>query len=240
MYISEIAAGMPVKLQVVIGTKMLEFETQAVQVEDKRQVRFLDGISNKIPYVVVDAIKKNDKVIGFPDKGASYRVFYMDAQTNKPYTWQDVSVKQVGFPTGEKYHIFISDKNMKEINRRESYRLWLGCDAYVQTGLNSKYFPAVIRDISATGIAFILYRKHLEKVKYKPEPGTIAKIQFTDESTEIEFKLTATILRSQEMEGERMLYACKFPQENIRVAQFVNEKQRERNRMGVRRRDEEA
>ena len=75
-------------------------------------------------------------------------------------------------------------------------------------------------------------------MKYEPTPGTLALVTFTDESTNIEFKLNATILRVQEMEGERMLYACKFPQENVRVAKFVNEKQRERNRMGVKRKED--
>ncbi|MBR1693036.1 MAG: PilZ domain-containing protein [Lachnospiraceae bacterium] len=238
MYISEISAGMPVKLEVLMGATRLEFDTQSVLVEDKRQARSLETISKKLPYVVVEAIKKNDKVIGFPEKGAVYRVSYMDRESNKPYEWQGVAVKQVAFPSGEKYHVFISEKNMKEINRRESYRLWLGCDGYAQIGLNSKFFPAIIRDISATGIAFILYNKHLQKATYPPKISTTVVLTFTDDTSETQFKLTATIVRIEEMDADRTLYGSKFPQENVRIAKFINDKQRERNKTGAKRKDD--
>jgi len=230
MYIDEIGGGMTVKLEAVIGTTMLEFETKTVAVDDKKQLRALEGISKKTPYILVEAVKKNDKVIGFPEKGASYLVTYTDQKNKKPYQWPGVAVKQVAFPTGEKFHVFISSKNMKELNRRDSFRLWLGCQGFIQDGLNNKYFPALIKDISATGIGFIVEDKHLENISYPPKMMGTVLLTFTDETTEAQFKVAATVVRIEEMSAGRKLYGAKFPQENARIAKYVNEKQRERNR----------
>ncbi|MBO6016031.1 MAG: PilZ domain-containing protein [Lachnospiraceae bacterium] len=232
MYINEISGGATVKLEAVIGETMLEFETKAVAVDDKRQIRALESISKKLPYVLVEAIRQNDKVIGFPEKGAQYVVTYMDLKTKKPFQWQEVVVKQVAFSSGEKYHVFISAKNMKEINRRESFRLWMGCEGFLQDGLNNKFFPAIIKDLSANGIGFIVYDKHLEEASFPPKVSSTVLLVFNDESTGTQFKVAATVVRIEEMDGGRKLYGARFPQENARISKYVADKQRERNKTG--------
>lgn len=231
MYISEMCGGQPVKLEVEINGAKMEFETTVVAVEDKKQMKALEGIAQKFPYVLVEPITKNDKVIGFPPNGVNYVVSYVDKDTKKPYEWHNVLVKQVAFADGSKYHIFISDKNAKEVNRRERYRLWLGCDGILQMGLSQKSLRVIVKDISATGVSFIIENRENIDASLIPKRSSIVSLSFSDAETNTKFKINASVVRIEEMEDGRTLYGCRLMQESGAIAKFVNTKQRERNRL---------
>lgn len=231
MYISELCGGEAIKLEVTMNGTRVEFVTTVVAVEDKKQVKALEGIAQKFPYVVVEAITKGGKVLGFPPRGASYKVTSVDKKTKKPFEWQNVLVKQVALANGNKYHMLISDQNVKEINRRERYRLWLGCDGLLQMGISKNAASVIIKDISATGIAFILENKSTLDEKMIPKKSSMVSLSFSDGETNTKFHVTAVVVRVEETENGRLLYGCKLTQESGAIAKFVNDKQRERNRL---------
>ena len=202
-----------------------------VAVEDKKQLRALEGIAQKFPYALVEPITKDGKVIGFPPNGVNYTVTYVNTATQKPFEWQNIIVKQVAFADGKKYHIFISDKNAKEMNRRERYRLWLGCDGLMQIGIGKKAATVIIKDISATGIAFVIENKANVDASLIPRKSSIVSLSFSDAETNTKFRLSAIVVRIEEMEDGRTVYGCKLTQESGAIAKFVNDKQRERNRL---------
>lgn len=228
MYISEISAGTIVELEAVVGNTKLEFESLAVTIEDKQQLKLLEQATKSVPYAAIEAIRKDDKVIGFPSQGVVYKVTNVAGESQKAFEWPNIKVKQVGFPTGEKYHILISANEGKEVNRRERYRLWLGCDAIAQIGLNKTTYNVVIKDISATGISFILDKRLFTEGKTPPKVETTVVLTFYDTSTETHFRLTAKIVRIVDMDETRNLYGCQLLKESEAISKFIYDKQRER------------
>ena len=83
MFINEMRGGEPVKLELAVNGAKMEFKSTVVTIEDKKMLKALDGIVKNYPYVVVEAITKEDKVIGFPTSGVEYKVSYVDKETRK-------------------------------------------------------------------------------------------------------------------------------------------------------------
>ena len=231
MFINEMRGGEPVKLELAVNGAKMEFKSTVVTIEDKKMLKALDGIVKNYPYVVVEAITKEDKVIGFPTSGVEYKVSYVDKETRKAYEWHGVTVKQVSFADGTKNHIFISEKNVKELNRRERYRLWLGCDGLLQMGLSTKSLRIIIKDISATGVSFLIENRQAVDETLIPKMSAIISLSFSDAETNTKFKLNASVVRIVEEEDGKMLFGCRLMQESAAIAKFVNTKQRERNRL---------
>lgn len=231
MFISEMCGGEPVRLVLTANGAKMEFKSTVVAIDDKKKLKALESVVKNYPYALVEAITKEDKVIGFPSSGVEYTVAYVDKESKKAFEWHEVTVKQVSFADGTKNHIFISEKNVKELNRRERYRLWLGCDGILQIGLNSKSVRVIIKDISATGVSFIIEDKQAVDGNMIPKMSTIIALSFSDSETNTKFKLNASVVRIEEHEDGRMFFGCRLMQESAAIAKFVNTKQRERNRL---------
>ena len=231
MYINEMCGGEPVKLELAVNGAKMQFESTVVTIGDKKKLKALEGIVKNFPYVLVEPITKEDKVIGFPSSGVEYTVSYVDKDSKKAYEWHGAIVKQVSFADGTKNHIFISEKNVKELNRRERYRLWLGCDGILQMGLSQKSLRVIIKDISATGVSFLIEDKQAVDGSMIPKMSTIISLSFSDAETNTKFKLNASVVRIEENEDGRMLFGCRLMQESAAIAKFINTKQRERNRL---------
>lgn len=228
MYISDMGIDVELKLEVNGGATKMEFSSKVVGIEDKKQRKMLDAASKGYPYAIVDAFRKDGKIVNFPPKGVSYKVIYIDPSSKKVFEFANVVVKPTMLPTGEKLHMLISPSEMKEFNRRENFRLWLGSSAVAQLGLNKENFDVILKDISATGVAFILENRLLENVLAKPKVSTPVVLSFHDDTTERNFKLNATIVRMEKVDEMRTLYGCKFKQESDAITKLINDKQRER------------
>lgn len=228
MYISEVNAGTDMKLEVSVGTKTMEFQVKSTEVSDKRQLKMIEEAAQGNPYLVTEPVMKDGKMVGFSTKGVSYKVQYVETESKKVFEWKEVVVKQIAFSTGDRYHILICAKERKEINRRESFRLWLGCNAVAMIGLNRVAINVVIKDISATGVSFYMINNLNEEEKLKPRVSTSVVLSFQDEETGKSFKLNAVIVRVEEVNEMKTLFGCKFAKESEVLARFINKKQMQR------------
>lgn len=78
-----------------------------------------------------------------------------------------------------------------------------------------------IKDISATGIAFVC------DDKTEVTMGMPLTLSFTDEDNRKSFRLMATVVRSEDSGYQRIIYGCKFKEESNIISKYVNEKQRQ-------------
>lgn len=228
MYISDFGMGVELKLEVNGGTMKMEFASKVTGVTDKKYRKMLDVASKGYPYAIVEAFRKDGMIVNFPPKGMSYKVIFIEPSTTKVFEFVNVVVKPVMLPTGEKLHILISPSEMKELNRRENFRLWLGCSGVAQIGIHNENFDIIIKDISAIGVSFILENKQLENMIAKPKESTPVVLTFHDDTIDKTLKLNATIVRIEEADEMRTLYGCKFKKESDVITKLINEKQRER------------
>jgi hypothetical protein len=208
MRLNEIKAEAAVTISVAIGLQILEFNTVAKEVYDDR--------------IFCEPITKDDKMVGFSTKGLVLSMIVADAEEGKAFKFSNVKIRNIKTQNGNLFHEVSCKTEGKLINRRGACRVWLGEDGVAIVGLGGKPFDVTIKDISISGIAFIC-----SKDQQIPD-GSIVHLTFFDEPTNSKFSLGALIVRSEEMEKNRMMYGCRLNQESPAIAKFVNEKQREK------------
>ncbi len=208
MRLNEIKAEAAVTISVAIGLQILEFNTVAKEVYDD--------------CIFCEPITKDDKMVGFSTKGLVLSMIVADAEEGKAFKFSNVKIRNIKTQNGNLFHEVSCKTEGKLINRRGACRVWLGEDGVAIVGLGGKPFDVTIKDISISGIAFIC-----SKDQQIPD-GSIVHLTFFDEPTNSKFSLGALIVRSEEMEKNRMMYGCRLNQESPAIAKFVNEKQREK------------
>ena len=208
MLINQIVSGSKVTLLVMIGINTLEFETEAVEPLDSLQ-----------PGLVVNPITKEDKIINFHVSGVVCKVRIQNEEDNMPYEWVNVSVRKIKMNDKGLFHVLLSDKNVKPLNRREAVRVWLGIEAIAQIGRNKQTYDVTVKDISATGVGFIC-ESNVEVLN-----GIPVHLNFFDPVLETKFSLTGIVVRKVELENNNTLYGCKLNTESPLVRKYVNQKQ---------------
>ncbi|MDD3413006.1 MAG: PilZ domain-containing protein [Lachnospiraceae bacterium] len=232
MLINEIAKGSSIELKVMIGNNTLEFNTEVVEIDDKQYLKAIEKLTSGYLYLIVRAIMKEDKIISFPASGPAYRLMVVNKEDDKAYEWITIQIRQIKLKDGSAYHLFLTNKDVKEVNRRNRYRVWLGVDGIVQIGFNKMTFDVIVKDISSTGVSFILRNDLLKGKTISADTNTMIALTFYEEKTETNFRLTATIVRCEAIDENRTLYGCKFASEHRGISKYVNEKQIEKMRLG--------
>lgn len=229
MVLSDISPGSSVELTAIIGSQKLVFKTETLGFsnDDKKLNRLLHKATGGFPYMVVPALTQNDKVIGFPTSGVVYQLIVVNKSDNKVYQWHTISIRQIKLPDQPPLHFFMSNRSGKEYNRREHYRLWLGCDGIANIGLHKTTFDVQVKDISATGVSFIIRDSLLTEKNIQVHEKDVVVLTFFDEASGSNFRLSALIVRGVKVDELRTLYGCKFAEENRLVGQFVTKRQRE-------------
>jgi hypothetical protein len=232
MLINEIAKGSNLELKVLIGNNALEFNTEVVELTDKQYLKAIEKLTSGYLYLAARAIMKDNKIISFPTSGPVYRLIAVNKEDGKVYEWTMIQIRQIKLNDGSLYHLFLSNKDVKEVNRRSRYRVWLGVDGIAQIGYNKMTFDVIVKDISSIGVSFILRNDLLKGRTISADTNTMIALTFYEEKTGTNFRLTATIVRCDKIDENRILYGCKFATEHRGISKYVNEKQREKMRLG--------
>ena len=208
MLLQEIDVGSKATILVRIGSQTLTFDTIVQEPSE-------DGI-------LTEPIYRNDKLIGFRTKGLIITVQICNMSDEKVYEFNNVEILNVRTKDGEIHHKMICKYPGKQINRRTAVRVWLGIDGVARVGANRTAYTVVVKDISISGISFILHKD------MGIEAGEMAHITFNDVDARTKFSLSAIIVRSAEMEDGRVLYGCRLNQESPAIAKYIADKQREK------------
>lgn len=234
MYVNELDDNTKVEVKVKIGRDELSFVTQTVRIsqEDSKEYEKIKK-KLKVPVRALAPIKKEDKMIGFPDirPGVSYEI--NTSKENKPYVWHVVSIRSVRFSSGKCYHLLCSNQSVDTLNRRENFRLWLGASAVAQIGLNKKTYTVTVKDLSAGGIGIVV-----EDPEFEARIGMPISIAFDDVDTDSHFRVHADIVRIVKDEGKVLLgCALKLSGKEAKegrseaICSFINKKQSLRQRL---------
>ena len=234
MYVNELSDNTRVEIRVKIGKEELSFVTQTVRIPEEDSKEF-EKIKKKlkVPVKALAPIKKDDKMIGFPDirPGVSYEI--NTSKDEKPFVWRVVLIRSILFSSGNCYHLLCSNQTVDTLNRRENFRLWLGTSAIAQFGLNRKTYTVTVKDLSASGIGIMV-----EDSEFEARIGMPVSIAFDDLDTDLHFKVHADVVRIVKDEG-KVLLGCKLKlsgQEakegrSDAIYSFINKKQSLRQRL---------
>lgn len=230
MFLNELPPGSNVELTALIGSQKLVFQENCISLslDDKRLAKELNKITKGYSYAVVPAIRQDDKIVGFPTSGVVYQLIGVNEADKKVYLWPNVMVKQIRLPDQPPMHFFLSKTNAREYNRRARYRLWMGVSGIVTIGLERRTFDVTIKDVSSTGVAFIIQNKLLEENNLTLNPQSLVVLTFFDEASGSNFRLSALVVRQNPADEMRTIFGCKFSEENHLLAQFITKRQREK------------
>lgn len=163
-------------------------------------------------------IRLNGKLVGFPPSCA---VNLLYSANEHVYVWRNVAVKAITYK-GTPYHSVRLIGDAEVVNRRGAYRVYIGKTMKVTTFTTEgpKNMEVLIRDISETGFSFF----STEAL----DLGRVVRLNL--DLTKGFLKLSATIVRTQEMEQQKngLLYGCKFTERNQLLPSYLMAVQRER------------
>jgi len=175
----------------------------------------------KEDYILISMIVIEDKILRFPKDIKADLVYY--EEKDKIYIWEDVSIVPVKYKDGEKYHkVAMPSGEGKRYNRRSNFRMYIGKDMIVDVRVGMKWttLKTTIKDVSATGFAFVNTGDYEvgDKVTLYYETETGKKIEFPSK-----------IVRKQFMENlKSTVYGCEFNEASDIMRKIVNEEQQRR------------
>lgn len=208
MLISEMTAGMAVQIVAARGVRSMEFATNVID---------FDGRNVKI-----DPIYQGNKLVGFDNPGIILSMYVVSPADNRVYVYTGVTIKSYRVSDGTVYQVVeCRSEEGRVTNRRGAHRVWIGVTGSLMMGESKHEYRVTIKDISATGIAFVCDEN------IEVNMGMPITLSFTDEENRKNFRLMATVVRSDNSEYKRVIYGCKFKEESNILSKYVNEKQRQ-------------
>lgn len=205
MKLQEIKDGEPIVITV-------KNEADA-EVEYRTQVQFC-----KQDILFIEPIRVNDRLVSF--KGGNLRIMVTYVPKDEmPVEWKGCTVKDIVYG-GKRYHLLYCVHEGKHINRRSTYRQYVGYNAILQLGPNRKTIDVTIKDISVTGISFVSV-KHYEK-----KDIGLFHLSYVDEEFGITVQLSGEVVRIEELPDTRTLYGCRIVETSLNVGSYIAHKQK--------------
>lgn len=226
MLIKELEPGTEVSIESSNTEAKINLKTRIATVtapEDQAVLQQI-GKERKIVYTVLEPIREEEKLINFLSPNVKNSLVYI--KEGKPYIWEGIGILNWRLPVLGSVHIVTSTRNAVSYNRRQHFRIWLGCDGSVKVQGDEKIRGVIVKDLSEGGVAFIVRDiTGLEK-------GYVCDVSFTDASSGSSFVIPSVIIRIEEMEDGRYTVGCRLKNFSEPVARFINTKQKERMKTG--------
>ncbi|MBQ7933332.1 MAG: PilZ domain-containing protein [Lachnospiraceae bacterium] len=211
MYLNELIEGEKITLQVLVNGETLTFDTMVNQVSPTKNL------------ILVNVIYVDGKIVTF--RGTNLTIDVVVAPISEtPQIFKNVTISLVKKFDGTLAYSISSIASSKNYNRRNSFRCYVGVPTSVQKKLNTVPYDAVIKDVSAGGFSLVV-PQGLEF-----ENNQVVHVvlnDYLDELAEkVSFHLYGLVVRSEDMEKNRVLYGCKFNQQVAGLENYIMKKER--------------
>ena len=137
----------------------------------------------------------------------------------------DIRIHRMQLPSAGDVHVIVCANRRGEVNRRGSFRLWVGVVGVIEKGREA--YTVTIRDVSAGGVGFFA------PPTCEINMGDTLKISFADSSSDQSFWFSTkgTVVRIiGDPKGNRII-GCSFTQEQEDIHDYVHKKQIDRIRL---------
>ncbi len=212
MFIYELPEGSEVIIRCSLGLTYAEYKSHIVKID-------LDD-----KYILMEAIRINDKVVGFNAPNIINVVTVVDPTDKKVYVYRETTIDVVRDVVDRDvlYHRISTEESVDATNRRNNFRVFLGLDGVVQVGTNKKAHDVIVKDISANGFGI------LASMESKFREGQGIHLVFTDPEDDTKFSLRGTIVHAIAVDANTMHYGCVLPREYDSIRRYAAEKQRKK------------
>ncbi|MBQ7926021.1 MAG: PilZ domain-containing protein [Lachnospiraceae bacterium] len=211
MYLNELIEGEKVTLLANINGETLTFDTTINQVSPGKNL------------VLVNVVFVDGKIVTF--RGANLTIdLVVSPISDTPQIFKNVAITLVKKFDGTLTYSISSIASSKNYNRRDSYRCFVGVSTSVQKKLNAIPYDAVIKDVSAGGFSLVVPQD------LKFENNQVIHVVLDDYLDELSEKFTfhlyGLVVRSEDLEKNRVLYGCKFNQKVNGIENYIMKKER--------------
>jgi len=168
--------------------------------------------------LLCEPIMHEDKAVNFKLPGLKTELRIFDKGAGKLYSWRELDIKLGYYRKKTLCQLLYLKSEPVVINRRSNYRQFVGINGKV---VYFRYPPrdVVIRDVSNTGIGFIIEKKAEFGI------GKFVNVSFNDEDGRYKFDLKCQIVREREMENGKYEYGCLVDNPPYYLGTYVAHKQ---------------
>lgn len=229
MFISEIPEETEVEILILKADDKMSLKTRPLQLSNFEEKIIAKLMKNfpQLHCIPLEVILKDGQVVGFP---ATKEIHYELSSTvgGRYYEWKTVIIKNIKLSTGRDCCLVLSPTSVNPVNRRDSYRLWIGKEVDMTLGLGGKKYRAILKDLSATGMGVLV------SDGTKCKQGTSMHVLYIDRDAdsdkEVTFNLTGKIINVVELSEGKWLVGCKFAESSPAIEKYVSKKQFEKAR----------
>lgn len=204
MKITELKPDTEIAFEIVYGTEVHEFASKVTEIRND--------------FIVTAPIRIEGRVLGLSSSSVIVNLVYK-REEKAPIVWKQVAVSVVSYKKNTVYKVQ-QTMDGREVNRRGSYRLYVGVSGVVQLGNNQKAVEVTVKDISEGGFSFVC-NEDLDNI----DRGTV-HLLFKDGDRTI--SINGIIVRKIAVNKGRFLYGCLINLKTPLIAHYINLKQRER------------
>ncbi len=205
MKLQEIKEGEPIVITV-------KNEAEA-EIEYRAQVLFC-----KQDILFIEPIRVDDRLVNFKGENLCIMITYVP-RDEMPVQWKGCTIRDIIYD-GKRYHILYCVHEGKHVNRRETFRQYVGYNGILQLGPNRKTIDVTVKDISVTGISFV------SVTKYEKKDVGLFHLSYIDEEFNIPVQLSGEVVRVEELEDTRILYGCRIVETSLNVGSYIAHKQK--------------
>lgn len=176
-------------------------------------------VMNQKNILFIEPIMHNGMIVNFQVGQVQTDVVYT-GEEGKPLVWEKCLMKSVTY-SGEKYHVIYSDKDGKKLNRRDTFRQYVGTSGILQIDSTRAMKSVTIKDISETGVGFVCddMALHMEDI------GEF-HLSFQDKDLRVSVKIEGTVVREVDVEETRRVFGAKIRECNVDLVEYVAMKQK--------------
>lgn len=169
-------------------------------------------------FILTTPVRINDKVLSFSSSSITTNLVWK-REGKSPFVWKQIAVTVVAYKKNTVYKVAQSMDGV-EMNRRSSYRLYIGLNGVAQIGMNHKALNVIVKDISETGFSFVT-----EKCMEQSERHSV-RLVFEDMNQTI--VMNGVVVRELEGHEGQHIYGCVIDLKTQVLSRYINEKQRQR------------
>ncbi|MBO4618242.1 MAG: PilZ domain-containing protein [Lachnospiraceae bacterium] len=166
----------------------------------------------------VNPFMYEDNLVSFSAPGLSVEMMVV-RENEVPYYWKRVHVGLMKVD-GKIYHVISSRHTGARLNRRNSFRVFVGEEGSAFELRGGARIPIVVKDISATGIGFITSGDDEEYFM----PGDQVHINYMDKEERFGIDVVGRVVRTCVTDKGR-LYGCSFSKVYPQLGKYVTDKQ---------------
>lgn len=167
--------------------------------------------------VYIEPIRYGSKLLSFDIEGLKIEVV-VTREGEYPVRFKNIRIVPERID-GRLYHCIASKTNGIKSERRSSVRVFVGEQGTVSEGVGGRSENVFVKDISDSGISFIISPKIKEY-----STGESVKVHYSDSEIHFSVDVDTKIVRTENADTGR-LYGCQFTRNYPQVVKYVSAKQ---------------